>query len=405
MPRLTAKIPKYSLHKGSGQAVVRLSGRMYYLGPHGSKASRREYDRLIGEWTSNGRYLKPVASVDMTVSEAADAYVGRARSKYGQGDFSKVKAALGSVCKLYGGKPAREFGPVALKAVRLAWAKEGHRRGYVLQLAGHVTRWFKWLVSEELIPEPVYAALLTVERLPRGAAAPSEKVKSAREEIILAAIEHMRPTIADMVWVQLLTGMRAGELVQLRPKDIDRTKDVWVFTPEHHKTEDLGERRPVFIGPRAQAVLAKYMLRDPDSYCFCPHEAYKSYCEAAGVKYRLRATRRPGARYRVDSYGHAVLAACDRAFPAPGHLRRKPREKKAAFKQRIGPQGLAELSAWRKAHRFHTHQLRHSAGTEVRKKFDLETAQGFLGHASIKTTEVYAEPKFEAAAEAARQVG
>ena len=47
MPRSTRSIPKYRLHKASGQAVVTLRGKDYYLGPHGSPESRAEYDRLI----------------------------------------------------------------------------------------------------------------------------------------------------------------------------------------------------------------------------------------------------------------------------------------------------------------------------------------------------------------------
>ena len=50
-------LPKYAKHKASGQAVVRLSGKDFYLGPHGTKASKLEYDRLIGEWLANGRQL------------------------------------------------------------------------------------------------------------------------------------------------------------------------------------------------------------------------------------------------------------------------------------------------------------------------------------------------------------
>jgi len=49
--------PKYTKHKASGQAVVRINGRDYYLGPHGSKVSVAEYDRLIAEWLANGRRL------------------------------------------------------------------------------------------------------------------------------------------------------------------------------------------------------------------------------------------------------------------------------------------------------------------------------------------------------------
>lgn len=47
MPRLKKQLPKYSLHKSSGQAVVRIDGKMHYLGPHGSPESREKYQRLI----------------------------------------------------------------------------------------------------------------------------------------------------------------------------------------------------------------------------------------------------------------------------------------------------------------------------------------------------------------------
>ena len=48
-------LPKYRKHRVSGQAIVTLSGKDFYLGPHGTKASKSEYDRLIGEWLANGR--------------------------------------------------------------------------------------------------------------------------------------------------------------------------------------------------------------------------------------------------------------------------------------------------------------------------------------------------------------
>ena len=47
MPRLTRFSPRYRTHGASGQAIVTLSGRDYFLGPHGAKASKLEYDRLV----------------------------------------------------------------------------------------------------------------------------------------------------------------------------------------------------------------------------------------------------------------------------------------------------------------------------------------------------------------------
>jgi hypothetical protein len=53
--RASTRIPKYALHKASGQAVVRLGGIDIYLGEQDSDESRTEYDRLIGEWVLQGR--------------------------------------------------------------------------------------------------------------------------------------------------------------------------------------------------------------------------------------------------------------------------------------------------------------------------------------------------------------
>ena len=55
MPRLQEQIPKYRKHRASGQAISKINGRTFYLGPHGTKASRREYDRIVAEWLTAGR--------------------------------------------------------------------------------------------------------------------------------------------------------------------------------------------------------------------------------------------------------------------------------------------------------------------------------------------------------------
>ena len=47
MPRRSRSLPKYRKHKASGQAVVTLDGMDFYLGPYNSRASLREYDRLV----------------------------------------------------------------------------------------------------------------------------------------------------------------------------------------------------------------------------------------------------------------------------------------------------------------------------------------------------------------------
>ena len=84
MPKLSNSVPKYRKHRASGQAVVTLNGRDIYLGPHGTKASKREYDRLTSEWLANGRGLPPGQASDLTVAELLLRYW-----QYAQGYYRK----------------------------------------------------------------------------------------------------------------------------------------------------------------------------------------------------------------------------------------------------------------------------------------------------------------------------
>ena len=68
--RTRKKLPSYRLHKSTGQAIVTLNGRTFYLGHHGSTASRRRYGERTAEWLANGRAL-PAEDVrgDLRVDE------------------------------------------------------------------------------------------------------------------------------------------------------------------------------------------------------------------------------------------------------------------------------------------------------------------------------------------------
>src|SRR5688572_28521966 len=69
--------PSYRRHRASGQAVVTIGGKDHYLGKFNSPASREEYDRLIGEWLSNGRQIpEPSPQQSITVSEVIARYWG-----------------------------------------------------------------------------------------------------------------------------------------------------------------------------------------------------------------------------------------------------------------------------------------------------------------------------------------
>src|ERR671929_213785 len=101
---MPARIPSYRLHKPSGQAVVTLSGKDHYLGRHGSPESRVAYERLLAEWLAN-----------------------RQRSS----EPGTIRQALRPIQELYGETRARDFGPLALKAVRQAMIQRGWCRSFI----------------------------------------------------------------------------------------------------------------------------------------------------------------------------------------------------------------------------------------------------------------------------------
>jgi len=111
-------VPKYRKHRASGQAIVTIRGRDHYLGPHGTKASKVEYDRLIAEFLANGRQALHVTPHELSIVELAARYVEYAKSYYRKNDGTLTTTSgsivrdLQFLCEIYGKQPAIEFGPL-----------------------------------------------------------------------------------------------------------------------------------------------------------------------------------------------------------------------------------------------------------------------------------------------------
>ncbi|HVU88492.1 MAG TPA: site-specific integrase [Pirellulales bacterium] len=404
MPRTAGEsTPKYRKHKATAQAVVTISGRDHYLGPYGSKASRVEYDRLIGEWLAAGRRAVAVSdSNDLTVTELCKAYKAYAEAYYVRGGrLYNIATAMRAIRLRYGHTRATEFGPLALKAVRQTFVDDGKARKYCNSLIQEIRRAFKWAASEQLIPMGTWQSLTTVAGLRVGhtAARETEPIKPIDDSIVEATLPHMPAVVADMVRFQRATGARPAEVCAIRPGDVDRSGDVWAYRPRSHKTKHHGRDRVIFVGPKAQEVLRPYLLRSADAFCFSPAESErarkavlrsnrKTPVQPSQLdRSKKRPKRKPGAVYNRLSYLTAIHRACDKAFP--------PTEKLEGD----------ELKQWRSAHRWSPNRLRHTAATEIRKRFGLESAQMVLGHSKPNTTLIYAERDLQKAAAVIREVG
>ena len=168
MPKLAPdQVPSDRLHRQSGQAIVTLSGRDLLLGPHGTRASREKYTRLIHEWEAAGRRL-PVDQQAATVSTVIAAYWQHCQTYYGgatgHGERRSIKLVLTMLRRL---------------TVREAMIETGWCRTYVNSQAGRLKRMFAWAVENEMVPASVHHALQAVAGLRSGKcdARESEAVK------------------------------------------------------------------------------------------------------------------------------------------------------------------------------------------------------------------------------------
>jgi len=124
------KIPAYRLHRASGQAVVTIRGCDHYLGVHGGLASREKYRRIISEFLASGQAPSRDDDEPITVAEAMVAYIRHVDSYYVDPDGKPtnqtliIRLALKVVRAQYGDTPARDFGPLSLKACRAEFIRQ-----------------------------------------------------------------------------------------------------------------------------------------------------------------------------------------------------------------------------------------------------------------------------------------
>jgi len=410
------RIPSYRRHKQSGQAVVTLTDaltgrrRDVLLGRHDTKASKEEYKRVVLDWEANERRLPGAAPVeDLTIAELIRRYWQHVEVYYRHddgtptGEVQAMRYALRPVNYLHGQTEARDFGPSRLKAIRELMvrgydhAKYGQQqpicRTRINAQVKRIRRMFKWAVENELVAASVHQALCAIAPLKRGRteAKESKPVLPVARAVVEETLPILRPILADMVSLQLETGMRPGEMVVLRACDLDMTGPVWLYRPATHKTAHHGHERVVPIGPKGKEIIRRHLTTDTQAYLFSPRKLMEERAEALRAsrktrvqpsqqnRRRRRSKKKPGERYAVTSYAQAIRKAIQR------HNRSKPEAE--------------HIPHW------HPHQLRHLRALELKREVGLDVARAVLGHRSPVITEHYATLDVARAAEAMQRLG
>lgn len=236
--------------------------------------------------------------------------------------------------------------------------EKGVCRNTINKKVNVVKQMVSFAVQREWEPATVLYELVSVKTVKRGEKGffDHPKVGPIEWEVVLKIFPYLSQTIRDMLTIMRYTGARPGEIRIMRPCDIDRSDlNSWLYRPTHHKTSRFGHDRTIAIGGQAQLVLTKYLLRSKTDYCFPPcdnsrgdmHDCYTTASFARAVSRAVR-------RYNADHKKNKIS--------------------------------------------FHAHQLRHTFGTEVCKKYGRSAAKHVLGHESDSMTDRYVEDALKIAA-------
>ncbi len=406
MARSKSSQPSIRYHI-SGQSVCTIQGRDFYLGKHGTPESLARYALLIREYQANElslpedftsdalrellprEFSQPAAKVQLADSPTLLRHLTVAFLTHAEKVYAKSKAELSRIRQICreleshdGGVHVSDYGPKKLKEQRERWVTSGKCRRYCNRLTCLVVSIFEWGVSEEMIEESTWNRLTTVKPLREGQTEAPESVvrKPACLNVVRATVKELSPTLKAMVRIHVCTGMRPSELCSMRPCDIDRTGDVWLYRPATHKNKSKGHDRVIPILGDAREAIENYLNRPSQAYCFSASESVawwqakkrserKSKVQPSQESRAVESPRvKPGEKYTQDSYRRAIARACKRA----------------------------------KVDQWYPYQLRHLNLTEVRDALSAEHAQAIGGHSRIDMTNTYAKAKIGKAIEAAR---
>lgn len=291
----------------------------------------------------------PERPATMTVRTLHELYLAHATKRYGgrhgRKAINAIRQSFEPFLLMYADVDPDKLRPLQLRAARQFWIERGIVRTTIQSRLGIVRQAWRWGMSVELIR----VHLPEIEKIRFGEAKDAERTTPVDLEIVQATIAAARPQMALMLNLLLLTGMRPGELCDMRGVDIETRSSPWVYRPWLHKGSWQGKVREIYIGPRAQALLTESGTLKP-GWMFLT---------------RLKRKWTPACLY------NAVRKICV----------------------------LHKIPHW------HPYQLRHTAGTIIRRECGLEAVQAVLGHSLIETSQIYAEKSAAHAIEAIRKLG
>jgi len=337
-------VPPLRFHSTSGQWYYFTAGRRHLLGKDKAVAEHRHRAAMLARATRDEASATPdVAPSGITIAEGAALFLRSEGDRWRQQEFHRNSLALTSLYDLFPGLPAE-----ALRFADLErWTKEMLRRPsmqdpkktlsrqYVAKLLGSIRHCWRWLALRDRVSAEAAARVtLAVRECKRIGGRESPPRTAVPEESVAATLAKLRSDIADMLRVQLATGMRTGELLAMHADEI-LIGARWVYAPKKHKNAWRGKPKYILLPEAIHEILRPRMRRGklweigPSGYWI----ALRKACKAAGVEpwqpYQLRHAAATEARIMygddaaVRMLGHVGKSLLDRYTRSAGEIERR----------------------------------------------------------------------------------
>lgn len=399
------RVPRMVLHRASGQAVVVLplgdgKRRMVYLGPWESADAKARYREVIAEHVAGieattATAKAPAPSGWPTVGHVVRRFLEHADQHYRDAagvvsrevvnfrlaarpllDVLRDRTTDGLTCadlaEVRRIRGITEFGcETDENDEPIPGTGRLPSRSYVNSTLRRIKSMLRWGTENGMVPGDVWHALTAFRGLGRGRGGlrETEPVEAVSRALVDAVLPHLPPILATAVELLWWSGMRAGELCNLRMRDVERGTSVWLFRPATHKGTWKGRERIVRFGPRCQELLRPLLTADPDAYLFTPTKAM--------------------------SERKAAWRAARKTKVQPSQ---KERDEKNARKANGYAQQFDVATLRRALHRacddagvphWGLHRLRHAAGTRLVLAAGDDAARVQLGHADDRMVRRY----------------
>ena len=359
--------PKLKKHSG-GQAFARWmeGGKRHqkWFGAWGSERARAAYAEFLRAWATGVSASRPVVGSNAITSIAVliERWLDYAKERYVKfarqtSEYHVCRAASNVVGTSFAAMSTEAFGIDQLETARREMVRKGWSRITVNRYTARIVSMFGWGVPRKLVSTEAHYALQQLEPLAPGSTTAPERVsvRSVPPEHIDAVLSgdnlHKNPerraVLASMVRVQLLTGMRPGELCAMRSEHLDRSGPEWKYTVPAVANKNFHREKPrvVWIGPRTQQILEPLLLAAGEGTVF------------AFARKGRAANPRPVARLE---FSRLIAQACARAG----------------------------VPHW------HPHQLRHNKATDVKRLYESDDAAArAIGTSEDVAARIYSDPQ------------